>query len=56
MAQFEFWATVDHKNSVVDIPDNELFGLNDEEKKLVIYGYFEKWCDLNLSGDWIELK
>ncbi|MCU4819100.1 hypothetical protein OCF43_25080 [Bacillus cereus] len=54
MARFEFWAKVD--TETIEIPDEELVGLSDEEKRKVLLERHNKWCERNLYGDWTEIK
>lgn len=52
MAQFEFWANLDKKNDVIEIPDEVLEGLEGEALQDKILEYHIKWANKQIYGGW----
>lgn len=55
MAQYEFWAKLDKSSEVVEIPDEELKGLEGKELQDKILDYHIKWSRNQVYGDWIKM-
>ncbi len=55
MAQFEFWAMLDKKNEVIDIPDEEFKGKTEKEIEYMLLDKHIAWTLKQIRGGWYSL-
>ncbi|WP_145333324.1 hypothetical protein [Paenibacillus xylanexedens] len=55
MAQYEFWARLDKKNEVIDIPDEEFEGKTEKEIEDMLLDKHIVWARKQIYGGWYSL-